>query len=209
MSGNPSSSTQTIDDLADRAAAGDRAAESSLFEVLRVRFIQISKRRVREDHVEDVVHDSLKIVLAKYRDRDGKTGFLIWSLTVLRNVIGNYYQASRRQGDRQSHVEDWQTLDAASVRIDPTDSMESDQGIGKVREAIAALAGQSQRCGKIFAGITESLKRDGSPREISMRALGIVQREFPEMTRNTFYVALHRCRARLRTLLDKMEERPA
>ncbi|MEZ4388182.1 MAG: hypothetical protein R3D98_11520 [Candidatus Krumholzibacteriia bacterium] len=40
---------------------------------------------------------------------------------------------------------------------------------------------------------------------MSTRALALVQAELPDLTRNSFYVALHRCRAQLRAVLDRME----
>jgi RNA polymerase sigma factor (sigma-70 family) len=205
----PPQSAESLEKIAQAALSGDEAAESRLFQALRVRFIQIAKRRVRDDHVEDVVHDTLNIVLTKYRDREGDSGILVWSLTVLRNVIGNYYQARKRTDDRQQYVEDWQTLDAASEISDPTIVMEAEELADRLNDAVARLARKSMRCGRIFAGLSASLQTGGGQREISSRALALVQKDFPEMTRNTFYVALHRCRAQLRLLLDKTEASPA
>lgn len=209
MSQDQPSPEISLDQIAAAALGGDERAQAHLFEALRVRFLQIAKRRVQPDHAEDVVHDALNIVLTKYRDREGETGILIWSLTVLRNVIGNHYQARKRESDRTQYVEDWQTLDAAAEIDDPTVLMESAEIADRLQEAITRLAHKSERCGRIFAGLTAGLGHGGGQREVSARALAIVQKDFPEMTRNTFYVALHRCRAQLRLLLDQTEASPA
>ncbi len=56
-----------------------------------------------------------------------------------------------------------------------------------------------------FARILESIEEADGVREVSQHALTLVQRDFPDLSRNTFYVALHRCRAQLRGLLDRLE----
>ncbi len=94
---------------------GDERAESDLFQELRVRFLIITKKRVHADHVEDVVHETLEVILAKYRTLDRDRGLLLWSLTVLRNVIGNHYQAQRRSTAQTVQVDDWRTVPAAAL----------------------------------------------------------------------------------------------
>ena len=106
---------ESLDHLCDRALAGDGRCEAALFEALRVRFLPIAKRRVQTDHVEDVVQDTLKIVFAKYGEREPGAGILVWGLTVLRNVIGNYYQSKQRERERLDFVEE---LPAAAAVVD-------------------------------------------------------------------------------------------
>lgn len=195
----------TLDHLADRALAGDGRAEAALFEELRVRFLSLAKRRVQPDHVEDVVHDALGIVLRKYREPGRVSGILVWSLTVLRNVIGNHYQAKRRDAERTTQVDDWQAVPTASVSEDPVQDLTQDQAADRLEAAVARLAERSERCGVIFRRILETLARGGEPREAGRRAYDRVREDFPDLTRNSFYVALHRCRAQLRSVLDRME----
>lgn len=195
----------TLDDLADRALAGDGRAEAALFEELRVRFLSLAKRRVQPDHAEDVVHDALGIVLRKYREPGRESGILVWSLTVLRNVIGNHYQAKRRDAERTTQVDDWQAVPSASVSEDPVNALTVDQAADRLEEAVARLAERSERCGVIFRRILETLARGGEPAEAGRQAFARVREDFPDLTRNSFYVALHRCRAQLRTVLDRME----
>lgn len=196
---------ESLDRLAERSLQGDGRAEAVLFEELRVRFLALSKRRVQPDHVEDVVHDALGVVLRKYREPGRESGILVWSLTVLRNVIGNHYQRRRRDGERTTQVEDWRTVPSAAVTVDPTADLSDAEAADRIERAIALLGERSARCGTLFRHILGSLTAGGGQREISGRALASVQKELPDLTRNSFYVALHRCRAQLRVILDRME----
>ncbi|MBT7310989.1 hypothetical protein HN843_04455, partial [bacterium] len=93
-----------IDSLRFRALDGDPIAEARLFEDLRVRFTDITKRRVQSDNIEDIVQDALKIVFTKYASLEKERGMLVWSLTILRNVIGNFYQSRQRFDDKNVQV---------------------------------------------------------------------------------------------------------
>ena len=195
----------SLDNLRHRALAGDERATAALFEELRVRFLAIAKRRVQPDHAEDVVQEALGVVLRRYDTLPRDRNILLWSLTVLRNVIGNHYQARRRDTDRTVQVDDWRTVPAAALTADPTVDLVGGEAAEMLQRAIGDLARRSPRCGAIFAHILDSVEMGGGPREVSQRALERVQQELPDMSRNTFYVALHRCRAQLRGLLDRME----
>ncbi len=204
MSESPSP-VASLDALSERALAGDERARTELFEDLRVRFLKVAKRRVQPEHLEDVVQDALGVILDKHHERTGQTGLLIWSFTVLRNVIGNYYQAKRRELERTTVVEDWQSFGPAAVVVDPLRDRESTEFVGRLEDAIATLARKYPRCGRLFGHLLESFQVGGGQREVSARALEMAQNEDPELSRNTFYVALHRCRAQLRALLDAGE----
>ena len=193
----------SLDALAEAWLAGDQEASSALFTELHVRFFAIAKRRVQMDHVEDVVQDVLKIVLEKYAERGTGSGILIWGLTVLRNVIGNYYQARRRDGERLEYYADERQLPASTSLLEA--DLDAEEAQKRLAEAIAELAERYPRCGAIFQAILTSLEEEGSPREISTRALALVQQHDSGMKRNAFYVALHRCRGYLRDLLADQE----
>jgi len=203
------STAATLDELCALAVAGDERAQSGLFSALRVRFLQVAKRRVHEDHLEDVVQDALRIVLDKYRTRTGDIGILVWSFTVLRNVIGNHYQSRKRDVGRTTHVEDWQTFSPAAVVMDPTRDRETVEFTSRLEAAIASLARKSPRCGRLFANLLKSYGEGGGQRDVSRRALELAQDEDSDLSRNTFYVALHRCRAQLRAILDAEEGSPS
>jgi len=189
----------TLDELAAAWLSGDERAESRLFETLRVRFLGIAKRRVQPDHLEDLVQEALQIVLRKGRQQQRTENVLIWSLTVLRNVIGNHYQARKRENERMATGEN--ILDhLADETARPDEIPERDPGL---EQALTRLAAKFPRCGKIFAAILDSLAAGGGPREVSQRALETVQRQEPGLARGSFYTALHRCRSQLRALLEK------
>lgn len=194
----------SLDELWSRSRNGDRAAETRLFDNLRVRFLSLAKRRVQEDHAEDVVQDALRIVFDRYGECKQGPGILVWGLTVLRNVIGNYYQARRRERDRLSFTDE--TPETAADIPDVLDETVGRQTKDQLVEAIARLAERFPRCGHIFSGLLSSLERGGSPNQVSSRALEMVQRQHPGLTRGGFYTALHRCRGHLRALLDRPDE---
>lgn len=189
----------SLDSLAGRWLEGDREAESRLFEDLHVRFLAVAKRRVREDDVEDVVQDALKTVLDRYGTQGESPGILVWGYTVLRNVIGNHYQARAREQQRRENVDDLAALPEASAAA--PDELEIASEEQRLANAIADLGRRYPRCGTIFRAILASLGQGGSPREITARALVEARRRQPGLERNAFYVALHRCRGYLREQL--------
>ncbi|MBU8870873.1 MAG: hypothetical protein KOO60_08455 [Gemmatimonadales bacterium] len=198
---NPSAiPANSLDELATGWLAGDHSAETQLFENLRVRFLGIAKRRVQQDHLEDVVQDALQIVLRKGGEQHRTENVLVWSLTILRNVIGNHYQSRRRETERMVTGET--ILDNLADSAEGPDQI---HGAGsQLAMALADLAERFPRCGRIFAGILASQELGGGPREVSQRALEFVQREDPEMTRGGFYTALHRCRSQLRATHERI-----
>ena len=99
----------------------------------------------------------------------------------------------------------WQRIGEETPGKDPSGGLDHDETAGLLENAVAELARRSPRCGDIFRHILESHERGGGQREISQRAFETVCLEHPDLTRNTFYVALHRCRAQLRSLMDRME----
>lgn len=192
-----------LDELCARSLQGDCQAETALFEALRVRFLTLAKRRVQPDHTEDVVQDALKIVCDRYGERKQGVGILVWSLTVLRNVIGNHYQARQRERRHMDFVEEYPSC-AATV-IDPLAEAGGAQDRDLLLDAIAELAERFPRCGRIFSSLLHSLETGGSSNQVSGRALAAIQKDFPGMTRGTFYTTLHRCRANLRGIWDRRQ----
>lgn len=195
---------ESLDRLVERALAAERDADEALFSNLRVRFLAIAKRRVREDDWEDVVQEALRIVKTRYGEKHPRVGILPWSLTVLRNVIGNYYQSRSRNAAREELSED-----ALASAARDADESEIDAGrlANRIGEAVGELLERNKRCGMIFKRILESLQEGAGAREIPGLALERVREDHPQMSSATFYVTLHRCRARLRKILDEIEAR--
>ncbi len=199
-----------LDDLCAATLAGDARAEAALFATLRERFLSVAKRRVSEDDLEDLVQDALQIVHRKHGQRPPGPGILVWGLAVLRNVIGNYYQA-RERASRQVPFED-RAEDLASIRhggeAGPDTVLDFSEASAQIQTAITRLARHDRRCGRIFRRILESLAEAEGTRDISQRAIEKVRRDYPDMSRGSVYVALHRCRSRLRDIIQDMEEGP-
>lgn len=202
----PSLDASSLDALCTRAQAGDGRAEGDLFSSLRVRFLQLAKRRVQTDHIEDVVQDALKIVCDRYGERKQGVGILAWSLTVLRNVIGNYYQSRQTERRHMDFVDEYPHQ--AASRDDPLATTLADESGNLIREAIGELAERFPRCGRIFANLLANLEQGGSPQEVSTRTLNAMQGEIPDLTRGGFYTALHRCRGHLRAIWDQRQGEP-
>ncbi len=196
-------SIPTLDELSAATIAGDEKAEAALFEKLRVRFLAIAKRRVREDDVEDLVQDALRIVLQKQGGRNRFPGVLVWSLVVLRNVIGNYYQAKRREGERMLFTgeiasyagpagEEWGRAFTETVE--------------QIAHAITLVGKSDSRCARLLRAVLAAVARErGGGAATRSDLTENARRLFPDLSRNAFYVTLHRCRARLRVALAEAE----
>ncbi len=197
---------QSLDTLCARAQAGDGRAEADLFSALRVRFLQLAKRRVRTDHIEDVVQDALKIVCDRYRERKQGVGILVWSLTVLRNVIGNYYQGRETERRHMDFVAEYPRTAASDE--DPLQTALTADSIRLLQAAIRELAERFPRCGRIFHHLLAGLAGGGASQEVSTGTLAAMQKENPGLTRGGFYTALHRCRAHLRAIWDRRQGEP-
>ena len=193
----------SLDNLHQLALNGDTKAQTELFDDLRVRFLSLAKQRVQVDHAEDVVQDALRIVFDRYGEIKPGPGILVWGLTVLRNVIGNHYQARDRERERLDFVEEW-PADAATD-VDVLGETMLTQTTDHLLAAIDELGQRFPRCAHIFQGLLESLELGGTPNQVSSRALQLVQQKHPDLTRGSFYTALHRCRANLRTVLERAQ----
>lgn len=188
----------SLDRMAIRALSGDLEAETALFETLRVRFLDVAKRRVRDEDCEDLTQDALRIVHAKYGTRHEKSGILPWAFTILRNVIGNYYQKRERRGVDEKYRDDV----FAGIATEPEAHFDTGE---RIVDAVMILSKKHARCGRIFRRIIESLADGGSPNEISSRAFQSTQSDEPSLTRGNYYTSLHRCRSRLREVVRTLE----
>jgi DNA-directed RNA polymerase specialized sigma24 family protein len=194
----------SLDALARRAwapGAAEPGAESALYDELRARFLPLAKRRVRTDDAEDVVQEALRIVHLRGRLRQRDEGLLPWSLAILRNVIGNYYQKRKRRDREEAFGAEAVARDG---RPGADDALEVGQRLDRLAEGIARLAQKDPRCGAIFARIVAVVTEEGSSgARVSSR---LVDALGGEISRDTLYVLLHRCRARLREILTRIEE---
>jgi len=196
----PEEPPETLDDLCGRALSGDDEAQTRLYQSLRVRFFQVAKRRVRSDDVEDVLQEGLRIVHLKLRSRRHTDGVLPWSMAILRNVVGNYYRkrsVEARRIEFPAESRDASDLDEARERAEEMD---------RLSRALDVLSRSHPRCGALYREILRSLDEVGDLPGRSRGAMEMVLQRFPNMTPGTIYVALHRCRSRLRRILAQLEE---
>jgi DNA-directed RNA polymerase specialized sigma24 family protein len=199
----------SLDSLALRAQAGDREAEERLFAELRVRFAAVAKRRVRPEELEDVVQETLRVVLTRHAGRPRESGILPWSYAVLRNVIGNCYQRRRRGvihlppgGETPAELR----IAPGAAGEDPLEELDRSQVVRALDRALAVLGRQHPRCAVLFQAILRALVEGGGSRSVSTRALVLAREALPDLSSTSFYVALHRCRARLREHYGSLDE---
>jgi DNA-directed RNA polymerase specialized sigma24 family protein len=167
------------------------ALEEQWFRSLRERFLSVTRGRVPESVVEDVVQDALRIVHVKgissgtelVDDRPR----LAWCYQVLRNVIGNYYLKKRK---RNRLLE---TNDPVTAGVFPSPAEACERGeLGRlIREALALLSQEDGSCSRYLTSIAEGMKMGE-----------LADRE--EVEAAILYRRVYRCRARFRKILLKL-----
>jgi DNA-directed RNA polymerase specialized sigma24 family protein len=152
---------------------------------LRRRFVEIAARRVPESAVEDVVHDALGIVLAKgaavAREHGQKEPPLRWSFTVLRNVIGNYYQKRRSHEAIDNH-------DLPGSAPSPLAALTSAERLRTIRGAVDELATTKPDCARWLWAMAEGAKAGQLARGAHLEEAA-------------FYRRIYRCRQALAEIL--------
>jgi len=190
---------ETLDHLCQLALSGDEEAEAGLYRNLRVRFLRVAQRRVREDDVEDLVQDALRVVLLKLRARTQSVGVLPWSMAILRNVIGTHYRSRARR--------EWPAESPTAVdELTPDLIRERTEELDRLSRALQALSRSHPRCGALYREILRGADSSGSLRGGAGKAMTRIQQHSPGMSAAAFYVTLHRCRARLRKILENLEK---
>jgi len=155
---------------------------------------------VRDEDAEDLVQEAMQIVHARLQAGELTDGVLVWSLAVLRNRIGNYYQRRARRAGEEP-FEEGRHASGGSPLAEMLEAEMKEQ----VLVAVEVLAERHPRCGLLFRRILESLSLGGSPGEVTRRALGKLRDDLQGLSSGALYVALHRCRGRLRTILTELE----
>jgi RNA polymerase sigma factor (sigma-70 family) len=170
-----------MEDLVEKARAGDTAAESRLFAELSERFRTIAKLRIGEAHSEDLAQEACATVFEKYKTESFTIGFLPWAHGVLKMKIGNYLQKRNRWSERVQGIGDEVDV-GVSTDVDPDlkrflmDCLKEITGAGGNYARILNLSYQGFATGDIC----ERLR----------------------ISANNFYVALSRGRSILRRCLE-------
>jgi DNA-directed RNA polymerase specialized sigma24 family protein len=157
----------------NEATVGDGA----FFAELRQRFVEVARRRVPEDAVEDLVQEAMAVVFAKGRAGSAGAPPLPWCFQVLRNVIGNHYQ-KRRTRERAVLPRDERTPPT------PLDAFERGEVDRLLREAIDELGARDPACGDLLRRALDEDARPAAPGAPS-----------------TGYVRAFRCRQKLKAIL--------
>lgn len=152
---------------------------------LRQRFAEIATRRVPESAVQDVVQDAMQVVSTKGRTEARKQGqeqpSLRWSFTVLRHVIGNFYQKRR---DHES-VDD---MPLAARHPDVLSALTTEERNQTIRLAVDELGHKRPDCARWLWSLAQGEKAG----PLAMKA---------ELDRVVFYRKIYQCRQALAQIL--------
>lgn len=161
-------------------------------EPLRVRLSEIARRRVPDDAVEDLVGETIRIVLERglplAREQGQDRPPLKWCFMTLRNVIGNWYQKRRDHRDVES-------LELADPGPDPLSALTREERDRRIHEALAELRRRSHDCASWLWSVAEGVKPATLATEAGIEA-------------GAFYRRLYRCRKKLEALLSEKELLP-
>lgn len=150
---------------------------------LRRRLVELARRRVGVDDVEDVVQAALRVIAE--RGLDGKSSDvdglppLAWCFQVLRNTIGNHY---KRERTRRARVDSEAGLELVE---DPRADV---LRVLALERTLEELRGKDEQCAALLEGAMEGLSAEELARD---RGLPI----------NALYQRLYRCRRRFREML--------
>lgn len=169
--------------LVIQAKQGDKNAESKIVELLRVRFVLLAKRRIGEEHCEDIAQEACITVLEKLKTDSPEENFEAWAYQVLRNKIGNYLQSINLRQKKMVSTEHIEVLDKPAEReIDPLFKR-------RVMDCLKKLMKANRRYARVLNLTHQGFDTD----EICHRL---------EMKSNHLYVLLNRSRKMLSDCLN-------
>lgn len=175
--------TRPVQQFLTLALDGDKSAQKKLFEHLRVRFVLLAKRRIGEEHCEDIAQEACITVLEKLKSAPSGDNFEPWAYTVLRNKIGNYLQSHNlRQKTmiRSEHIEDLDKPTMAAV--DPLLRR-------KLIECLKKMFKKAPRYARVLNFAHQGYDTEEICRRLNMKS-------------NNLYVVLNRSRKMLSDCLD-------
>ncbi|UCG60434.1 MAG: RNA polymerase sigma factor [Candidatus Zixiibacteriota bacterium] len=169
--------------LVIKAKQGDKAAETQIFEYLRVRFVLLAKRRIGEEHCEDMAQEACITVLEKLKTDSPEENFEAWAYQVLRNKIGNYLQGKNLRQKKMVSTEHIEYLDKpAAADLDPIFKK-------RLMDCLRKLIKSNRR----YARVLNLAHQGFDTEEICQRM---------EMKSNHLYVMLNRSRKMLSDCLE-------
>jgi RNA polymerase sigma factor (sigma-70 family) len=109
-----------MEELLRLAKAGDKKAESRLFEEILVRFRLFAEHRLgKRMEADDVAQQASITVLSKYRDENFTVSFEAWAYGVFRMTLQSFFRDSGRESRRTVDGADCDDQ-LASEQVDPT-----------------------------------------------------------------------------------------
>jgi DNA-directed RNA polymerase specialized sigma24 family protein len=159
---------------------------------LRKLLVQVARRRVAPDAVEDVVQDALRIIVERGIRRPGDLApggepGLAHSFQVLRNVIGNHYQKERTRRRRLAVVPPG-GYDVADPAPEPLGALAAEAAAAAVHDCLDLMSRTDAACARYLRGLADG------------RTPGELARE-ESVDEPALYRRLYRCRLKLRALL--------
>jgi len=160
---------------------------------LRSNLLAVARRRVLADAAEDVVQETMRILLEKGGLAPGWTSpegapALAVALRILRNVIGNHYQRDRMRrpgGDLEDVART--TADPAPT---PLEALATEERVRIVRESLAAMATRDRDCARYLQRLLDGVAPGALARQEGLEEAVLYRR-------------VYRCRLKLRTLLER------
>lgn len=176
-----------MDDLLTRARGGDRDAENRLFRKLHARVLAAAKKRVWDaDAAEDIAQETIRTVLAKYKEADLAHGLIPWVLAVLRNKVGNYLKGKWAQDQRTVSPEEMAKVSDRRAGEEAVELIELEEAVAK------ALRRASPECRRLFRLLLADADREEIRRAFGDEAIG------------TTYSRVSRCRDKLLRELERL-----
>ena len=173
-------------------SSGATSGTDAWLRELRSQLLAVARRRVASDAAEDVVQETLRILLEKGVLAPGAVSpegapALAVALRTLRNVIGNHYQRERRRRT-ESDLEDAarRTPDPAPT---PLEALAAGDRVRIVRESLEAMARTDRDCARYLARLLDGLM----PRDLAGEE---------GLEEAVLYRRVYRCRLKLRALLE-------
>jgi RNA polymerase sigma factor (sigma-70 family) len=167
-----------VDDIWTRIQERKHKLSDDDFREIRVRFLQLAKRRVGERDAEDVAQEACLTVFEKCRELPQGVNLPAWALQVLRNKIGNCLMRRARSVEAAGEGQLWEFAAAGESALE-----------ARLIDCLHRVSRFNRRYARtlnlIFAGYSAD--------EISRRL---------DISRGSLYVLLHRARYQLRKCLE-------
>lgn len=171
-----------LEDLFQRARAGDTRAEGELFRQLYVRFVRFAGHRVGRDEAEDVAQKACLSIYEKYRTESVEVSYAAWAYGVFKYTL---LRAGERVARERSRFEAVENLEGLAVQPAPNPLLE-----GWVLDCFRAILKRHARYARIL-----NLRRLGYDTDEVCRRVGVSSEQY--------YVYLNRGRNLLKACLSE------